>query len=183
MEKKEIRKKIISDMSNLDENYIKSSSYIVSNKLIDYLSCYKFKNVIAYRSIGNEIDLSYLFNYIYGNTDIDLYFPKINNKAMDFYRAFDINDFKRGFYNIPEPKSDIVINKEALNSELSLVLIPCIGANAMMYRLGRGGGYYDKYFFEKNYSCKKIGIMYRNNINSDFSNEIHDLKLDDIIYD
>ena len=84
-----------------------------------------------------------------------------------------------GANGIIEPKS----KKEVNIFELDIILVPLVGFNEKLYRLGRGKGFYDKTFVNIESGTKRpvlwgVGFeMQKTNLNFQ---EKHDAKLDKI---
>ena len=79
-------------------------------------------------------------------------------------------------YRFFEPKSDIKITPE-------LVFIPGLAFDINGYRIGFGKGHYDKYFANKvqlGYKFLLIGVCC--NMQTYIPREIHDIKMDYIIF-
>ena len=84
-----------------------------------------------------------------------------------------------GTYGILEPKSKTEVNI----FELDIILVPLVGFNEKLYRLGRGKGFYDKTFVNIKSETKRpvlwgVGFEMQK-INLNFQ-EKHDAKLDKI---
>ena len=80
-------------------------------------------------------------------------------------------------YDIYEPSDGDAIN----SMEHEIIIIPTVGVDKNGYRLGYGGGYYDRYLesFHKNSNRPLlIGLIYDFQLIDDSINEIHDIKLD-----
>ncbi len=99
---------------------------------------------------------------------------------MNFYLYKNENDFVKLFknkYGIWEPEK-----KEIGYPQSSLILLPSLGANKNFVRLGRGKGYYDRYFYKNsNHNNIIITLLPEQLTNLDFLEEPHDLVLDYII--
>ncbi|KMQ80744.1 5-formyltetrahydrofolate cyclo-ligase [Candidatus Burkholderia pumila] len=83
---------------------------------------------------------------------------------------------KTGRYRIPVPEEEGVVVPE-------LLLIPCVGFDADRFRLGYGGGYYDRTLAAWP-SAKKpvtIGIAYQMGLCDALPRETYDIPLDAII--
>ena len=98
------------------------------------------------------------------------------NNEIDFYNWSKKNLLKLNKYGIPEPEQ---IKKVFPN----IILVPLVAFDSKLYRIGYGGGYYDRYIDKhsnkKNllkigiaHSCQKINKVPRNK---------YDKKLDMII--
>jgi hypothetical protein len=65
-------------------------------------------------------------------------------------------------------------------NKYDLVIVPVLGFDRRGFRLGYGGGYYDRFLAKNN--CKQvIGLAYSFSELDTFPNEPHDQKLDKII--
>jgi len=65
--------------------------------------------------------------------------------------------------------------------KFDLILVPCLAFDKNNYRLGWGGGFYDR-FLVRQPQALKIGVCFQNGfIESGLENEPHDIKLDKII--
>jgi 5-formyltetrahydrofolate cyclo-ligase len=113
-----------------------------------------------------------------------VFLPVIINKEsklMNFHQIYSMKEFhedlKENSWNIKEPDPE----KSIQATSLDLVLVPGLGFDSRGYRLGRGGGYFDRYF--KRVPCKvKIGICYDFQIIEEITdvNEF-DIKMDQIL--
>ncbi|AOJ75707.1 5-formyltetrahydrofolate cyclo-ligase [Burkholderia ubonensis] len=56
---------------------------------------------------------------------------------LEFHAWDDATPMREGHHRIPEPASGVVVVPD-------LLLIPCVGFDTWLYRLGYGGGYYDR---------------------------------------
>jgi 5-formyltetrahydrofolate cyclo-ligase len=83
---------------------------------------------------------------------------------------------KEGRYRIPVPAEEQVVVPEVL-------LIPCVGFDADRYRLGYGGGYYDRTLAAWPVASRPvtIGIAYESGKCRALPREVHDMPLDAIV--
>ena len=99
--------------------------------------------------INYEYDCSNLLKFL----DIKNYticLPVIkNNFEMNFYKYSFQNPLKINKFGIPEP---INLSNKVIPD---LILVPLVGFDKDLNRLGYGGGFYDRYF-EKNSKLKKM---------------------------
>jgi 5-formyltetrahydrofolate cyclo-ligase len=66
--------------------------------------------------------------------------------VMHPYAITGLDDLQSGKYDIPEPKSHC---QQVAEEEIDLVIVPCVCVDRDGYRLGYGGGFYDRWL-EKN---------------------------------
>ncbi|ABZ94816.1 5-formyltetrahydrofolate cyclo-ligase [Leptospira biflexa] len=103
------------------------------------------------------------------------YFPKIEtDKGLRFIRPFT---FEKGAYGMWEPLGDEEISVE----EADLILVPALGYHQNGYRLGRGGGYYDRILTSESIQKKSIGFSFSKFFPVPFLYEEHDAKVGKMI--
>lgn len=79
----------------------------------------------------------------------------VESHTMTFKYVSSLDELSRGSYSIPEPSEDC----EAYGGEDStLCLVPALAFDRSGYRLGYGGGYYDR--FLKSFSGTSLGVIY-----------------------
>ena len=106
-----------------------------------------------------------------------IYIPFIKDEVLGYGNIS--KGISVGAYGILEPKS----KKEVNIFELDIILVPLVGFNEKLYRLGRGKGFYDKTFVNIKSEIKRpviwgVGFeMQKTNLNFQ---EKHDAKLDKI---
>lgn len=95
------------------------------------------KNIALFSSIGSEIDTAPLHRAL-RDRGKELFYPRVRGKEMIFAQANNESSLVRGAMGIREPLG------EPMDS-MDLILIPGLAFSNKGYRLGYGGGYYDKY--------------------------------------
>lgn len=82
---------------------------------------------------------------------------------------------RKGKYGIPEP--------EGIEAQYgrALMIVPLIGWGDDFRRLGRGGGYYDRYIAENRDRLITIGAGFTPSFLPSFHGDVHDIPLDIII--
>ena len=169
MLKSKIRKKILKirkkkNNQNLKLSFSKISKYI------------KKKIVGGYFPVNSEIDtLDFLKKLEQNGKQICLPVVKNNNK-MDFYLWSFKDLLKLNKFGIPEPET----NKKVIPD---VVLVPLVAFDGKLYRIGYGGGYYDRYFskFKSKKKILKIGIAHSSQKVSKVPINKFDKKMDIII--
>ena len=173
--KSQLRKKFlkirkIKNFKNFKINPIKIFNLI---KKIDLTK----KSIGGYFPVNYEVDdLDILKEFKKKKYQISL--PVINKKFdMNFYEWSFNEPLVVNKYGIPEPSSKKLIYPE-------IILIPLIAFNKNLYRLGYGGGYYDRYIEKINKKKSvKIGLALSFQKNNNISVTKYDKKLDYIVTD
>lgn len=70
--------------------------------------------------------------------------PRTANGRMEAVRLRRLDDLAPGAYGIREPVGGEVVAAEDFPAD-ALALVPCLAAGGDGVRLGRGGGYYDRF--------------------------------------
>ncbi len=149
MQDKEINKEIRNTFRNKRNSFYNSSEYksfsLFAQENILQSSLWQNSNNIAlYLPFRGEVDTEILIKQAYQEKK-NLYFPRcIEDNTIEFIKISKkdfSHSFESGAFGIKEPK------KELLPSQLpekSLVILPCLAYNKNGFRLGYGGGYYDR---------------------------------------
>lgn len=180
MDKKSFRKLIIqkrNEMSILEKN---SLSNQVIERLVSTKEYNKAKNIFVFVSTEDEIFThDFIKNSIKFGKSIYIPFVDSGKKLMYASKLESFDDLEIGFYDIlslPESKLDIV-NPE----KLDLVIVPGLVFGKNFYRIGYGGGYYDKYLSNPNITAVKIGICYEFQVFEKVDYNKYDIPVDIII--
>ena len=110
------------------------------------------QTVLIYYPMHNEIDvLSLIKKYKRRKTFL---FPVVNNRTM-VACPYEGNDkMHRGKYGIPEPTTT------PYEGKIDMVIVPGLSFDTKGNRLGRGGGYYDRYIRANKSQSILVGVGY-----------------------
>tara|TARA_B100000579_G_scaffold434050_1_gene454056 strand:+ start:220 stop:804 length:585 start_codon:yes stop_codon:yes gene_type:complete len=177
--KKDLRNKLTNRRKLIKRNTILDFNIDVFYKLTEKIEFDKVDCVGSFMSIRSEISTNKLNKAIL-DMNKKLAFPKIekNAETLIFKTANSNKSFKLGKYNIPEPIND---NKEIIPQ---LFFVPCLGFDLKGYRIGYGGGFYDKTFEKlKNLSLffYTVGFAYDEQKQNKLPIEKFDYKLDFVL--
>ena len=131
------------------------------------------KTVLLYYPIHNEVDLRPLLTKYAGQKIFLL--PVTHRHSMEV-RPYDGEDMmRRGRMGVPEPQT------ETYKGSIDLIIVPGVVFDQHCHRIGRGGGYYDK-FLRKYHHTKKIGVCYSFQLKKHtIPHSWHDHKMDRVI--
>ena len=177
--KKDLRNKLTERRNSIKKNTTLEFNIDVFYKLTEKIKFNAIDCVGSFMSIRSEISTNKLNKAIL-DMDKKLAFPTIekNSETLIFKTTNSLKNFKLGKFNIPEPKDD---NKEIIPQ---LFFVPCLGFDLKGYRIGYGGGFYDK-TFEKlkklNLLFNTVGFAYDDQKQNELPIEKFDYKLDFVL--
>lgn len=179
--KKEFRKKVINLRKEKDKDFIKHNSDIITDKLLN-LDCIKnAKNIMLYLDFNNEVSTDSLIKKLLNLGKIVS--SPITLKEERKLIPSQITDLKNGIqygaYNIREPKPEC---SPAINiKDLDVIIVPAVAYDKNCYRLGYGGGFYDRFLENLRKDAVTIGIAFDLQIFDEVPKEAHDDQLDYIV--
>ena len=174
-EKEALRKFLINRRSELGPS-IDFQSNILNNikPLIEEI---ENEHIGTYISFRDELDTKKLNQYLL-ERELNLALPAIDfkTKEINFFMYHKNTELIENKFSILEPKNkDKVIFPK-------IILIPLLGYSKSGFRLGYGGGYYDKYLSKNGIGdVKKIGIAFSFQEVEEIPVEDHDERLDWIL--
>ena len=177
--KKDLRNKLTERRNLIKRNASLELNTDALYRLTEKIELNKVDCVGSFMSIRSEISTNKLNKAIL-DMDKKLAFPTIekNSETLIFKTINSLKSFKLGKFNIPEPKVD---NKEIIPQ---LFFVPCLGFDLKGYRIGYGGGFYDK-TFEKlkklNLFFNTVGFAYDDQKQNELPIEKFDYKLDFVL--
>jgi 5-formyltetrahydrofolate cyclo-ligase len=98
------------------------------------------------------------------------------HKTLKFHAWFPGCPMEEDAYGIPKPKDTEVIVP-------TLLFVPCVGYSPGGYRLGYGGGFYDRTLAKLEPRPFTVGLGFTTGYLDDFEPEPHDMPLDAILND
>ena len=140
---------------------------------IEQMSAFReARTVMIYYPVHNEVDLRPLLT---AYPDKTFLFPVTHRHSMEG-RPYDGEDMMRkGRLGVPEPQTP------TYKGTIDLMLVPGVVFDNHCHRIGRGGGYYDK-FLGKHPAVKKIGVCYAFQLKKhDIPHLFSDRKMDRVV--
>ena len=158
-----------SEVSNLSNTILKNADLELSLSAI--------KTLGSYFSSNNEVDLEALTEMRLKRNLLTT-FPRVEpNHSMSLIAPKDFQKLNKNKFEIFEPSDGDEINP----IDHEIIIVPTVGVDQNGYRLGYGGGYYDRFLesvTQKNKRPLLVGLIYDFQFIDDSINELHDIKLD-----
>lgn len=180
--KEDLREKYFEQRQKLSSSYLDKISKKITTKLDEYIKENNFKNIMIFISFRNEIKTHQLIKRWLSEKDKNIFVPYID-KDIDEMKISKITDFnsdlKEGVFKILEPKKSL--RKKDNNQNLDLVVVPGLIFSKQGYRIGYGGGYYDKFLSNIKSKVEKVGIVMSDFIVEKLPVNDYDIPVDKII--
>ena len=180
LNKKKNLRKILTEKRNLIKKNAKLEFNIEAfNQLTEQIKFNSIDCIGSFMSIRSEISTKQL-NATILEMKKQLAFPTIekNLETLTFKTTNSLKRFKMGKFNIPEPKDN---NNEIIPQ---LFFVPCLGFDLEGFRIGYGGGFYDKTFAklkQLNLVFYTVGFAYDDQKQNKLPVEKFDYKLDFVL--
>ena len=150
--KEKVRKEAMEARDSMDEESRQQKSHRIVEKILQ-LDCFRQADVVlSYHSFRSEVNVDALNRGILLQKK-SLYLPKtfVKEKKIRFYQITDLAKLKQGYQKIREPMGkEPEFSWETIQKEKKkvIMIMPGTAYDARGYRMGYGGGYYDRYLNE-----------------------------------
>lgn len=172
-EKRVLRRSLLKLRSEIGTDKRQYFDRQIGQQVSKYLTSFAFPSLGVYLPIRNEPELLALYIELSAKISLSLPITSGKDQPLEFIRWSPGDELIVGDYGIAIPKK-----KEAVSMPAA-VLIPCVGFTEERYRLGYGGGFFDR-TLALYPDTHKIGIAY-SCLSTSFVAEENDIPLDCII--
>ena len=179
--KKEFRKKVIQDRKLLSLQLVDAYSLAIYNNIFK-LQCIKnAKTIMAYLDFNNEVKTDRIINTLIEQDKkvlVPISILETRDLLLSEIKNID-NEVKIGTFGIREPKEDFI--RLVDRKEIDIVIVPAVAYDINGYRLGYGGGFYDRFIETLKTDVITIGIAFEMQLFNQVPKEVHDVQLNYII--
>lgn len=174
--KKSLRIQALAQRDRAAEAAGPKAALLIARRVLGDFVFMKGAIIAGYAAIGGEADPFPLMAAL-ANNGHPLCLPRAHNKVLSFHTWKPGDPLVTGRMNIPEPDA------KAKERRPDLILVPLLAFDRHGYRLGYGGGYYDRYLQEHRAkrSVRAVGIAYAGQQVEEIPFESFDQKLDAVV--
>jgi 5-formyltetrahydrofolate cyclo-ligase len=153
--KEEIRGFVRGCMKSLSKDTVAKQSMVILEKLFHTEQYQQAESIYCYIEFQNEVMTKPLLRRAF-DEGRRIAVPKLDRDGMEFYYIQDEGCLqKENRYGILEPADGCPLAKD----EKALLIMPGMAFDKDNHRIGRGGGYYDRYLSKQNHHYK-IALAY-----------------------
>lgn len=173
MIKKEIRQAAREKRNLMSARQVSELSGRILRNLFEHPWFIGSHTVFTYVSMDNEIQTDILIKKALNDGKrvcVPRVIPRVEMVAVPIRNPEE--DLETGFFNVREPKMHL---PHISNNEIDLIIVPGLVFDRYGFRIGYGGGYYDKYLRSIRPGCKTVGLAYGSQITDLLPKEEHDV--------
>ena len=173
-EKKALRRRIIEQRAAMSFEQRAAADAAITETVLRHPDFQAAKQVFCYVSMPHEVSTRALLAEILksGKTlGLPVCDPLLN--AMIFYRLDSLKELTQGAYRIPAPPASE--DRILLPDADTLMILPMLSFDSEGFRLGAGGGYYDRYLAKN--QIKTLGICYADCKQAQLPHDAYDQRL------
>jgi len=175
MNKKELRENALRIRNGFTGQQILVSSEEMIQKLIEHTWYRECSTLFTYVSMDREVQTRKLIEK--GIRDgkrvcVPRVVPRQQMLAVPITNP--AVELEKGFYGVLEPIAQL---PSVSPQEVDLVIVPGLIFDREGYRIGYGGGYYDKYLENLPSHCRTVGLAFHTLITDRIPREAHDKKV------
>ncbi|MGN7479413.1 5-formyltetrahydrofolate cyclo-ligase [Solibacillus silvestris] len=180
MEKREYRKQVQEKLAEMTHQTYRERSLNIAKQLLQEPSIQKANTIAITLSNQPEVDTTFIIEQLW-KLNKQVAIPKCDptNRSMQFYKIDSFAETERAFKNILEPIPEIT--EPAAKEELDVIIVPGVVFDRRGYRIGFGGGYYDRYL--AGFNGKRISLSFKEQLLNNIPRESHDLPVHIILTD
>lgn len=178
MNKKELREDIKTKLINLDSNTREE----ISNKLAEHLlqsDLWKNASTVGITvSGGIEWDTEPIIRQGWKEGK-RMVVPKSIHKTRElhFYQLEDYDQLEVVYYNLREPNPEVTERVD--KQEIDLLIVPGLVYDKRGYRVGFGGGYYDRFLAD--FTNKTVSMFYSKQLVDELPDESFDIPVQTLL--
>ena len=174
--KSELRKQVLQEMKALSQEQKQAIDQALNERLLQHPFYQEAKVIATYLSFPHEFQTQELIEQALRDCKKVL-IPKTYPKGRMDFVVYDPQQLVKTSFGLLEPQGDLEVVDV---SQIDLIHVPGLAFTTEGYRIGYGGGYYDRYL--KHFSGNTLSTVYPCQIR-DFIPEDHDIPVQEVLID
>ena len=174
--KSELRKQVLQEMKALSQEEKQALDQSLTEGLLQHPFYQEAKIIATYLSFPHEFQTQELIEQALKDGKKVL-IPKTYPKGRMDFVVYDPQQLVKTSFELLEPQGDLEIVDA---SQIDLIHVPGLAFTTEGYRIGYGGGYYDRYL--EYFSGHTLSTVYHYQV-QDFIPEKHDIPVQEVLID
>ncbi len=175
MNKRELRENALRIRNEFTRQQVSAASEEIIHQLLNHPWYKECSTLFTYVSMDNEVQTHSLILKAISDGKrvcVPRVVPRHYMVAVPIRNLTD--DLKKGFFDVLEPIEQL---PPISSDDVDLVIVPGLVFDREGYRVGYGGGYYDKYLEAIPAHCRTIGLAFHTLITDRIPRQAHDKKV------
>ena len=174
--KAELRKQVLQDMKAIPREQKQSMDQALTERFLNYPFYQEAKVIATYLSFPHEFQTQGLIEQALKD-DKKVLIPKTYPKGRMDFVVYDPQQLVKTSFGLLEPQGNLEVVDV---SQIDLIHVPGLAFTTKGYRIGYGGGYYDRYL--EHFSGHTLSTVYHYQV-QDFIPENHDIPVEEVLID
>ena len=174
--KSELRKQVLHEMKAISQEQKQFIDQALTEQLLQHPFYQEAKVIATYLSFPHEFQTQELIEQALRDCKKVL-IPKTYPKGRMDFVVYDPQQLVKTSFGLLEPQGDLEVVDA---SQIDLIHVPGLAFTTEGYRIGYGGGYYDRYL--EHFSGHTFSTIYPCQI-KDFIPEKHDIPVQEVLID
>ena len=174
--KSELRKQVLHEMKAIPRTQKVTLDLALTERLLQHPFYQEAEVIATYLSFSHEFQTQELIEQALKDGKKVL-IPKTYSKGRMDFVVYDPQQLVKTSFGLLEPQGDLEVVDV---SQIDLIHVPGLAFTTEGYRIGYGGGYYDRYL--KHFSGNTLSTVYPCQIR-DFIPEDHDIPVQEVLVD
>lgn len=174
--KSKLRKQVLQEMKAVPQKQKIAMAQALTERFLNHPVYQEAKVIATYLSFPHEFQTQGLIDQVLKDGKKVL-IPKTYPKGRMEFVVYDPQQLKKTSFGLLEPQGDLEVVDA---SQIDLIHVPGLAFTTEGYRIGYGGGYYDRYL--KHITGHTLSTIYPCQI-QDFSPENHDIPVQEVLID
>lgn len=172
--KAELRKKILQEMKALSQEQKQAMDQVLTERFLQHPFYQEAKTIATYLSFPHEFQTQELIEQVLKDGKKVL-IPKTYPKGRMEFVVYNPKQLAKTSFGLLEPQGDLEVVEP---SQIDLIHVPGLVFTMDGYRIGYGGGYYDRYL--EHFAGHTMSTIYPCQV-QEFNSENHDIPVQEVL--
>lgn len=172
--KSKLRKQVLQEMKALSQEQKQAMDRALTKRFLNHPFYQEAKTIATYLSFPHEFQTQELIEQALKD-DKKVLIPKTYPKGRMDFVVYDPQQLVKTSFGLLEPQGDLEVVEP---SQIDLIHVPGLSFTTEGYRIGYGGGYYDRYL--EHFAGHTMSTIYPCQV-QEFNFENHDIPVQEVL--